>query len=104
MFRTLTFLVILSLVVLGVFRLAIAQNRGSFDGFRLVDKTGNITKPPDYRDTYQMLGSWTVLDPKGNQMHYTYASPGTAEYYRQNKKFADGTVLVKEIMGTDHGQ
>jgi hypothetical protein len=104
MFRTLIFLVILSLVVFGVFRAATAQNKGSFDGFRLVDKTGNITKPPDYRDTYQMLGSWTVLDPKGNEMHYTYASPGTADYYRHNKKFADGTVLVKEIHGTAAGQ
>jgi hypothetical protein len=104
MFRTLIFLVILSLVVFGVFRVATAQNKGSFDGFRLVDKTGNITKPPDYRDTYQMLGSWTVLDPKGNEMHYTYASPGTADYYRHNKKFADGTVLVKEIHGTAAGQ
>jgi hypothetical protein len=32
-----------------------------------------------------------------NQMHFTYASPGTAAYYRRNQKFADGTVLVKEI-------
>jgi hypothetical protein len=58
----------------------------------------------DYRDLYQMLGAYTVLDPKGNQMHYTYASPGAAEYYRRNKKFADGTVLVKEVFGTDHAQ
>jgi len=45
-----------------------------------------------------------VIDPKSNQMHFTYASPGAAEYYRRNKKFADGTVLVKEILGTDHAQ
>jgi hypothetical protein len=37
-------------------------------------------------------------------MHLTYASPGAAEYYRRNKKFADGTVLVKEVFGTDHAQ
>lgn len=47
-----------------------------------------------------MLGSWTVLDPKGNQMHSVYASPGTAAYYRRNKAFADGTVLAKETHGT----
>jgi hypothetical protein len=34
----------------------------------------------------------------------TYASPGTAEYYRKNGKFADGTVLVKEVLGTDQAQ
>jgi hypothetical protein len=37
-------------------------------------------------------------------MHLTYASPGAADYYRRNKEFADGTVLVKEIFGTDHAQ
>jgi hypothetical protein len=37
-------------------------------------------------------------------MHLTYASPGAAESYRRNKKFADGTVLVKEAFGTDHAQ
>jgi hypothetical protein len=76
----------------------------SFNGYELVDKTGNIRKPAAYRDRYPVLGAYTVIDPKGNQIHFTYASPGTAEYYRQNKKFADGTVLVKEIFATDHAQ
>jgi len=102
MYRTLT--VILSLAALGVIREAVAQRESSFDGFKLVDKSGNIRKPDDYRDLYHMLGSWTVLDPKGDQMHFTYASPGAAEYYRHHKEFADGTVLVKEINGTDHAQ
>jgi hypothetical protein len=96
--------VILLLVGLGLFRGAAPQGNEFFDGFKLVDKTGNIRKPADYRDTFQMLGSWTVLDPKGTQMHFTYASPGAAEYYRRNQKFADGAVLVKEINGTDHAQ
>jgi len=102
MYRRLT--VILSLAALGIIREAGAQRETSFDGFKLVDKTGSIRKPDDYRDLYHMLGSWTVLDPKGDQMHFTYASPGTAEYYRHHKEFADGTVLVKEINGTDHAQ
>jgi hypothetical protein len=37
-------------------------------------------------------------------MHMTYASPNAAENYRKTGKFADGTVLVKEVFGTDHGQ
>ena len=94
---------ILSLITLGTFRGAAAQNESSFDGFKLVDKTGNIRRPDDYRDLYQMLGAYMVLDQKGNQMHFTYAS-GTAEYYRRYKKFADGAVLVKEVFGTDHAQ
>jgi len=80
------------------------QRTAAFNGFELVDKTGNIRKPTDYRDHYEILGTWVVLDPKGNQMHYTYASPGAAEYYRKNGKFADGTVMVKEINATDHAQ
>jgi hypothetical protein len=82
----------------------VAQRESPLGGFKLVDKTGDIRKPDDYRDLYQLLGSWTVLDPKGDQMHFTYASPGAAEYYRHHKEFADGTVLVKEINGTDHAQ
>ena len=102
MCRTLIF--VLALSPLGLFQWAAAQSKTPFDGFKLVDKTGNIRKPDDYRDLYQMLGTWMVLDPKGNQMHFTYASPGTADYYRRNKNFPDGTVLVKEIHGTDHSQ
>ena len=96
----------LSVTTLASLRWATAQTRTStsYDGFTLVDKAGNIRKPANYLETYQMLGAWTVLDPKGNQMHDTYASPGGAESFRRNQKFADGTVLVKEIHGTDHGQ
>jgi len=80
--------------------LQISNNR-----FALVDKSGNIKKPADYRDLYQTLGTYFVLDPKGgHQMHLTYASPGAADYYRRNRQFADGTVLVKEVFGTDHAR
>jgi hypothetical protein len=81
-----------------------SQGTGDANGFDLVDKAGNIRKPPDVRDRYQLLGTYTVeLNPKGEEMHVTYVSPGAAQYYRQNGKFADGTVLVKEVLGTDHG-
>ncbi len=90
-----------------------SQSNRSYNGFDLVDKTGNIRKPADFRDLYQILGTYVVLSPKvtmsgesgkGDEMHMTYASPGTAEYYRKNGKFADGTVLVKEVLGADHAQ
>jgi hypothetical protein len=41
-------------------------------GFDLVDKAGNIRKPGEFRDRYQALGTYMVLDPKGDQMHATY--------------------------------
>jgi cytochrome P460 len=80
------------------------QVKNENEGFEFVDKAGNIRKPSDFRDRYQALGTYMVLDPKGNQMHVTYASPGTTESYRKIGKFPDGTVLVKEVFGTDHAQ
>jgi len=95
---------ILAVVVLAGNQRANSQRTQNFDGFQLVDKDGNIRKPADYRDRYELLGTYTVIDPKGDQMHVTYASPGTAAYYRKTGKFPDGAVLVKEIYGTDHAQ
>ena len=96
---------VLAIVVLAGSQPVSSQRTASFNGFELVDKTGNIRKPADYRDGYELLGTYTVLDPnKGNQMHVTYATPGTAAYYRKTGKFPDGAVLVKEISGTDHAQ
>jgi Ni/Co efflux regulator RcnB len=81
------------------------SNSKGANGYDLVDKDGILHKPADYRDRYQALGVFSVADLNGNvDLHYTYAPPGTAEYYRKNGKFADGTVLVKEIFATDHGQ
>jgi hypothetical protein len=97
-----TSFMILALVALSGCRSATSDSNARFSGFDLVDKTGNIRKPSGYRDHYQALGAYTVLKPNGNEMHAVYASPGTAEYYRKAGKFADGTVLVKEVFGTDH--
>ena len=95
---------ILALIVLASYQVQPQSNSGS-NGFDLVDKAGIIHKPADYRDRFQALGVFSVADANGTvDLHYTYAPPGTAEYYRKNGKFADGTVLVKEVFGTDHGQ
>jgi hypothetical protein len=97
-------MIILWFVLLAACQQLRSQRKESYNGFNLVDSSGKIRKPADYRDHYQALGTFTVLDPKGDEMHYTFASPGTAEYYRRAGKFADGTVLVKEVFGTDHAQ
>lgn len=97
-------LLIVALAVLTTQQPVRSQSKGTTNGFDLVDKTGNIRKPADVRDLYQLLGTYDVLlNPKGEQMHVTYASPGTAQYFRKNGKFADGTVLVKEVFEADHG-
>jgi hypothetical protein len=103
--RALISVVVLALVIALSYHEVKSQGATSFSGFDLVDKMGNIRKPADYRDLYQALGTFAVTGLNGDtEMHYTYASPGTAEYYRKNGKFADGTVLVKEVFATDHGQ
>jgi len=101
-----------SRISLGVVALAVvagasrvqSRDQGTRSGFELVDKAGNIRIPPGYRDRYQALGTYAVLDPKGNELHFTYASPGTAEHYRKTGRFVDGSVLVKEVFGTTHAQ
>jgi hypothetical protein len=94
----------LALLILAGYKGLKSQPQNNYGGFDLVDKAGNIRRPSDVRDRYQALGAYAV-DLNGNtDMHYTYASPGTAEYYRKNGKFADGTVLVKEVFATDHAQ
>lgn len=57
LFRTL-------ILILSLAALAEPQGKGYFDGVRGVDKTANVTNSPNYRDDYEMLASWTVLEPK----------------------------------------
>ena len=71
-------LLIFALVILAGYQVK-SQNNTSFNGFELVEKTGSIRKPTDFRDRYPTLGTFFVLDPKGNEMHATHASPGAAE-------------------------
>src|SRR5690242_7310043 len=78
---------IVTLIILGGHQQAKSQTNPQFNGFDLVDKTGNIRKPADYRHRYQALGTFSVVDLNGGtDLHYTYVSPGTAEYYRKYGK------------------
>src|SRR5258708_6964756 len=83
-------LLIFALVILAGYQVK-SQNKASVSGFDLVDKNGIISKPSDYRDKYQALGVFSVVfKGAATDEIYTYALPGTAEYYRKNGKFADG--------------
>jgi hypothetical protein len=98
-------LLVLTVLILAGYQQIRPQSNSSYNGWDLVDKAGNIGKPPDYRDLYQLLGTYVPTDLNGDtEMHVTYASPGAAQYYRKNGRFADGTVLVKETFMTDHAQ
>ena len=73
----------------------------------VVDANGNLRVPADYRTSYQFLGSWAVADGVGkspSQLHVVYASPGTIAAYLKDKRFSDGSVLVKEVFQTETGK
>jgi hypothetical protein len=73
----------------------------------VVDASGNLHVPAEYRTTYQMLGSWAVAADGGQgskELHIVYASPGTITAYRQGRRFPDGAVLVKEVFMAETGQ
>ncbi len=69
----------------------------------VVDDKGNLHVPSDYRTTYEVLGSWAVANddgPGSKELHVVYASPGTVSAYRKDRRFPDGSVLVKEVFKT----
>ena len=73
----------------------------------VVDANGNLRVPADYRTSYQFLGSWAVADSVGkspSQLHVVYASPGTITAYLKDKRFPDGSVLVKEVFEAETGK
>jgi hypothetical protein len=65
-----------------------------------VGASGNLHVPDDYRATYQFLGTWAVASDRGpgsKEQHVVYASPGAVAAYRKDRRFPDGTTLVKEV-------
>jgi Cytochrome P460 len=73
----------------------------------VVDLDGNLHVPKAYRTIYQFLGSWAVAADSGQgskELHIVYASPGTISAYRENGRFPDGAVLVKEVFHAATGQ
>ena len=72
----------------------------------VVDASGNLRVPGNYRTTYQSLGSWAVAADQGHgakEIHVVNSSPGTIVAYRKNGHFADGSVLVKEVFEATTG-
>jgi len=65
----------------------------------VVDASGNLRVPADYRTSYEFLGSWAVAsEGRGSkELHVVHASPGTITAYRESGRFPDGAVLVKEV-------
>jgi hypothetical protein len=68
---------------------------------------GNLHVPKDYRTSFQLLGSWAVAADAGRgskELHVVYASPGSITAYRNDGRFPDGAVLVKEVFEAATGE
>jgi len=66
----------------------------------LVDATGNISRPLDFRRNWVHLGSWLVKDDEhasGPGVHDVYADPAAVKTYLDTGKWQDGAALVKAI-------
>jgi hypothetical protein len=66
-----------------------------------IDAKGDLHVPIGYRTSYEFLGSWAVATAPNmppRETHVVYASPGTIEAYLKDKRFPDGSVLVKEVL------
>ena len=69
----------------------------------VVDQQGNLHVPPQYRASYEFLGTWAIAANKGvgsSELHAVYANPGTTAAYHTSGHFPDGTVLIKEVYET----
>jgi hypothetical protein len=73
----------------------------------VVDAAGNLRVPDSYRTTYEFLGSWALAadqSPGSKELHVVYALPGTITAFREDGRFPDGTVLVKEVFQAGTGK
>lgn len=75
----------------------------------LVDDTGNIMLPKNFRNNWTFLGTWSIaekdVEPSSaasghgaTALHNVYTQRGVVEYFQQNGKFPDGAVIVKELL------
>ncbi len=80
----------------------------------LVDKAGNIRLPENFRSEWVFLGTWSIAEKEveisaeashhgAAGLHNVYTQPGVAEYFRENRTFPDGAVIVKELLKASTG-
>ena len=80
----------------------------------LVDDQGNISLPDNFRSDWTFLGTWSIAakDVETSSeasrhgaagLHNVYTQSGVAEYFRENGKFPDGAVIIKELLKATTG-
>jgi Cytochrome P460 len=76
------------------------KERSADSAQSVVDGKGNLHVPANYRLEYEYLGSWAVAADPGSgskEIHVVFASPKSADAYKRQGHFPNGTVLVKEV-------
>ncbi|MGI9534799.1 MAG: cytochrome P460 family protein [Thermodesulfobacteriota bacterium] len=102
-YLTTVFVIIFTIFYLGQVK---SETTPEFSSF--VDKEGNISRPTNFRESWEYLGAWVVPEKAdgtktdGYGFHDVFASSGSiASFNKETKMFADGTVLVKEVRSID---
>lgn len=78
----------------------------------VVDRSGNISLPMDFRRDWTFLGTWSIakedVETSGAAsghgaagLHNVYTQPETIQYFRKNRRFPDGAVIIKELLKAD---
>lgn len=69
----------------------------------IVDTSGQISFPENFRVNMAHLGSWFVPAGDASGFHDVYTQPESLTAYRQSGKFPDGAVIVKELRASATG-
>jgi hypothetical protein len=74
---------------------SLAFSQDSFSPY--VDAEGEIRFPDEFRTSMVHLGSWFVPSGGASGFHDVYTQRESVAYYRDNGKFPDGAIIVKEL-------
>jgi len=75
----------------------------------LVDESGNISLPEDFRSDWAFLGTWSIAEKDVETssaasghgaagLHTVYTQRKTIDHFRKTGEFPDGAVIVKELL------
>ncbi len=89
---------------LAVADVSLASTYGS-----LVDESGNISLPVDFRRNWAFLGTWSIaaadVETSGEAsghgaagLHNVYTQAESIDYFRTMGEFPDGAVIIKELL------
>ncbi|MGI9233007.1 MAG: cytochrome P460 family protein [Woeseiaceae bacterium] len=99
----------IAIVALLVGAIAIADDTLQSTYETIVDESGNISLPDDFRRDWAFLGTWSIAkeDVETSSaasghgaagLHNVYTQRATIEHFRETGEFPDGAVIIKELL------